>query len=125
MDMFRDENFSWNGLCQPYKVLEKHPNLIRIDPHFQVICYNLKCHPTWHPQFHKDNIHHLNSDSIKYWKHDTYAFHWTAPTPPELTDETSLYRSKSMFAKIGRFILEEAGVDIRKHLNANLLFDSQ
>ena len=125
MDMFRDQDFSWNGLRQPYKVLEKYPNLIRIDPHFQVICYNLKCHPTWHPQFHKDNIHHLNSDSIKYWKHDTYAFHWTAPTPPELIDETSLYHSKSMFAKIGRFILEEAGVDIRKYLNANLLFDSQ
>ena len=64
MDWFRDEDWAWNGLRRPYKLLEKYPNLIRIDPHFQVICFYSKCHPTWHPNYHKQSIDHLNSNSI-------------------------------------------------------------
>ena len=124
MEMFGDEDFSWSMLHQPYKVLEKYPNLIRIEPRFQVICYHLKCHPTWHPQYHEEDIHHLNSDSIKYWQYDTYSYQLTTPTPLELTDETSLYHSNTIFAKIGKFILMEAGVDIKKYLNINLLLNA-
>ena len=110
MNWFRDKDWTWNGLRQPYKLQEKYPNLIRVDPRLQVICYHFRCHPTWHPQYQNERIDHLNSRSIKDWKVDTYAFHWTYPTPPELKNEAALYRSNTMFAKIGQFILEKSGV---------------
>ena len=116
MTWFRDEDWAWNGLRRPYKLQEKYPQLIRLDPHFQVICFEYKCHPTWHPEYHNESIHHLNTNSIKDWRNDVYAFHWTLPTPPELMNESALIRSTTMFAEIGRFILEKAGVDIKKYI---------
>ena len=110
MSWFRDKDWTFNGLRQPYRLQEKTPSLIRVDPRLQVICYHFKCHPTWHPQYHNENIDHLNSNSIKDWRHDTYAFHWTYPTPPELKNEAALYHSNTMFAKIGKYILRKAGL---------------
>ena len=109
MDWFRDVD----GLRRPYKLLEKYPNLIGIDPHFQVICFYSKCHPTWHPNYHKQSIDHLNSNSIKDWRNDVYAFHFTTPTPKELTSEKELFNSKTIFAEIGKFILEKAKIDVK------------
>ena len=108
MKWFIDSDWAWNGLRQPYKIKERHPDLVRIDPHLQVICYKYKCHPTWHPEYHNESVHHLNSNSIKNWREDVYAFHWTLPTPPELHNKTALIKSDSMFAEIGRYILEKA-----------------
>ena len=116
MSWFRDNDWTWNGLRQPYKLQEKYPNLIRVDPKLQVICYYLSCHPTWHPDYHNESIDHLNSNSIKDWRHDTFAFHWTYPNPPELHNETVLYQSDTVFAKIGKFILEKAGVNTKDTL---------
>ena len=113
MDWFRDRDWAWNGLRRPYKLQEKYPELVKIDPHFQVICFYSKCHPTWHPQYHNEKIDHLNSNSIKDWRNDVYAFHFTTPTPKELTNEKALYQSKTIFAEIGQFILEKASLGLK------------
>ena len=36
MKNFRDDIFGFNGLLQPYKVYERHPDTIRMDDHLQV-----------------------------------------------------------------------------------------
>ena len=110
MRWFIDRDWSWNGLRQPYKVQERHPDLVRIDPHLQVICFEFKCHPTWWPGYHNESVHHVNSDSIRDWRTDVYAFHWTMPTPHELKSEENLMKADGMFADIGRFILQKAGL---------------
>lgn len=110
MTWFIDSDWSWNGLRQPYRIKERHPELLRIDPRLQVICYEFKCHPTWWPNYHNESIHHMNSPSIKDWRTDIYAFHWTLPTPPELDDEQVLLSSTTMAAEVGRFVLQKAGL---------------
>lgn len=74
----------------------------------QVTCFEYKCHPTWWPNYHNEQIHHLNSPSISNWRTDAYAFHWTLPTPPELMSEQALLASNTMFAEIGKHVLRMA-----------------
>jgi hypothetical protein len=110
MKWFMDADWSWNGLRQPYRILERQPDLVRIDPHLQVTCFMSKCHPTWWPDYHNESIHHLNSPSITNWRKDAYAFHWTLPTPYELLNHTTLLTTNTMFSEIGCYILSEAGM---------------
>ena len=109
MKWFKDDSWMWNGLMQPYRIKERHPDLVLIDPHLQVICYYSLCHPTWWPDYHKDSIHHLNSNSIRNWRTDAYAFHWTHPTPYELQSHANLLSKDTMFSQIGKYVLEQAG----------------
>jgi len=111
MKWFKDDVWAWNGLQQPYRIKERHPDLILVDPHLQVTCYQSLCHPTWWPDYHNESVHHLNSNSIRNWRTDVYAFHWTLPTPFELKNHVNLLsRSKdTMFSEIGKYVLEKAG----------------
>ena len=109
MHHFVDADWALNGLRKPYKIKERHPKLLKIDPRLQVICFRLKCHPTWYPGYHNESIHHRNTDSIRNWRKDVYAFHWTLPTPPELKSEDALMNTSGMFAEIGKYILRSAG----------------
>lgn len=36
MKWFMDGDWSWNGLRQPYRIQERQPDLVRIDPRLQV-----------------------------------------------------------------------------------------
>lgn len=110
MKWFVDSDWSWNGLRQPYRVQERHPELIWVNPHFSVICFRYKCHPTWLPNYHNESYHHENENKFTNWKTDVYAFHWTLPTPPELENEVALLKSKTMFAEIGTYILRSANI---------------
>lgn len=111
MRWFIDSDWAWNGLRRPYKVLERHPDKILIDPHFSVTCFRSLCHPTWWSDYHNESVHHANSDSIKDWRKDVYAFHWTLPTPFELINHTNLFKgSSSMFAEIGLHVLKESNM---------------
>ena len=110
MSWFIDKDWSWNGLRQPYRVKERHPELVLINPHLQVICFEFKCHPTWLPEYHNESIHHMNSPSIKDWRNDAYAFHMTLPTPYELRSEEELMKSDTIFAQMGKHVLEKAGL---------------
>ena len=122
MKWFIDKDWSWNGLRQPYRIKERHPDYVKIDPHLQIICYQYKCRPTWWPGYHNESIHFLNTPSIKNWREDAYAFHWTLPTPPELEGEEALLSSTTMFGEIGRYVLEKAGLlnDLLKKYNINI-----
>lgn len=118
MRWFMDNDWSWNGLRQPYRIKERHPELVKIDPSLQVICFQSLCHPTWWPDYHNESIHHLNSKSITNWRTDTYAFHWTLPTPVELQNPENLLLTNSIFSEIGQYVLTKAGVieEFRKEL---------
>ena len=110
MKWWIDSDFSWNGLRQPYRILERYPELLKIDPRLQVICYQYKCHPTWVKNYHSGNQNHLNSNSITDWHEQTYSFHWTAPTPPELLSEEAALTHDSLFAELAQYVLHQAGV---------------
>ena len=75
-----------------------------------------RCHPTWWPNFHNHNVHHLSSPSLKNWRQDSYAYHFTS-MPRELQNETALMASNSIFAQMGRYILEKAGRLPKKNAN--------
>ena len=111
MKWFRDDDFGFNSLRQSYRIKERHPEMLKIEPRLQVICYLSLCHPTWYPNYRQEAAHHLSSNPITDWRSDMYTLHFTYPTPSELLSEESLLRSnESMFAEIGRFILEKAGL---------------
>ena len=57
MKWFRDKDWTWNGVRQPYKIMERQPDLLRIDPRLQVVEWNdpivnyhlqLNLLPWWH-----------------------------------------------------------------------------
>ena len=77
MKWFRDEDFSWNGLRQPYRVFERHPDTVLVEPRLQVICFKSLCHPTWWPGYHDATVSHLNRPpgvAPLDWRNDTFAF---------------------------------------------------
>lgn len=89
----------------------------------QVMCHNFKCHPTWWPNYKDENVHHLSPPLVNNtnggpperlrfeWDKDVYAIHFNEPTPRELESVENLLRSKdTMFAQIGRFILDKANM---------------
>ena len=108
MQYFRQESWGFNGLRQPYKVYEKYPALLKVDERLQVICFNFRCHPTWNKNYHNESIDHLNTPFD--WRKDTFSVHWTAPVPKELRSIEALSSSKTMFADIGRYVLQQAGL---------------
>lgn len=112
MSWFIDKDWSFNGLRLPYRVKELHPTLLKIEPKLQITCFEYKCHPTYWKNYHNESIHHLNSNSIKNWKEDAFAFHWTLPTPPELLNEENLKKSSTIFAEIAKYILSESGIEL-------------
>ena len=56
------------GLMMPYKLYEQYPELVKIEPRLQVICFNFKCHPTFLPGYHDEKINHLNGASFDWRK---------------------------------------------------------
>ena len=104
----KDDFFGYNGLLKPYKIFERHPDLVHIYDKLQVMCWELLCHPSWYPDFRKKEENHKNHPDFN-WR-AAHLFHWTSPTPEELTNETSLKNSKdTMWAQIGKHILKAAG----------------
>jgi len=111
MKWFRDSDFSWNGLRQPYRVLERHPELARVEPRLQVICFRTLCHPTWWPNYHDERVNHVSPPAGEPpldWEADTFAFHFTDPIPPEFRKPGSLLSGDGMYAELGRHVLEAA-----------------
>ena len=109
MKWFRADNRLWNGVVQPYKIAERHPDLIRIDPHWQIICINTpsRCYPSWAPNYPRDRtVHHLSKNSTLDWRKDSHIFHFV--TDPKLRDEATTMKTEGMFGEIGRFILNKA-----------------
>lgn len=108
--VLQNNNPGFTGVQMPYKLLEKYPNLLKMDPRLAVICYQQKCHPIWVDDFHNMKKDHTNTNSIPNWREDVHAFHWTHPNPVEFANISTLINSKGMFAEIGQFILKKAGL---------------
>ena len=88
----------------------RYPHLLRIDRHLQVICYESRCHPIWVHDYHNMSRDHVTDNSLANWKNDVNALHWTFPNPKELTNEATLRNSSGLFADVGRYVLEKAGL---------------
>jgi len=111
MKWFRDDDWTWNGCRQPYRVMERHPDIVHVEPHLQVICFSGLCHPTWWPNYHDERVNHLKPPELPLdWRKDTIAIHFTYPVPPELRKPRALLDGYGMYAEMGRMILEAAGM---------------
>ena len=108
MSVFKDDIFGYNGLLRPYKVLEKHPDTLYLYDKLQVMCWYLKCHPTWDPDFRAANSSHLTMKDFN-WR-EGHVYHWTYPTPKELNNCDAVRDGQGIFAEIGRRVLEAAGL---------------
>ena len=104
---FKDNMYGYNGLLRPYKIFERHPDLLYVYDRLQVMCWELRCHPTWYPNFRSKDIDHRSYLDFN-WR-EAHAFHWTYPTPDELLSEDAMRLSNTMFAKIGKHVLTSAG----------------
>ena len=107
MRFYVESSYTFNGLRQPYKALERNPGAIFMYPHFQTICFFDKCHPTYSYDMHNENVTHLNYPFD--WRKDTIAIHITYPTPKELWDEVYMLNIKTMYSDMARMVLEKAG----------------
>ena len=97
--------------------MERHPDLVHVEPHLQVICFNTLCHPTWWRNYHDQHVNHLSPPPGQLpmaWRTDTYAMHFTYPIPPELRGPRALLKGSGMHAEMGKMILEAA--DMVKYL---------
>ena len=107
----------WNGLLVPYKLWERHPDLLLIEPHLQVICAKAVCHPTWYPGYQNGGkVNHLTTSSLSNWKQDAHAFHITMPgIPPEFKSERALFKHSqrqplTLYAEVGKYVMEKCGM---------------
>lgn len=96
---------------RPYKIKERHPELVHEDVHLQVICSNARCFPTWMKSYKDKNSHHLQTGSMANWLNDSYAVHHTALELPELSSHQGLLRNNgsTLFGEIALYILKQAG----------------
>nr|KAG5707536.1 hypothetical protein BaRGS_001084 [Batillaria attramentaria] len=101
---YRSKDFFHNALEMPYKVYERHPDSVHIDRRLQVMCFWLKCHPTFHPDFKN-----WQQDQAFDWRTDVYSIHFTHPDPKEFDSVVDLLNGNGTFADIGKFILRRAG----------------
>ncbi|KAK3599025.1 hypothetical protein CHS0354_012509 [Potamilus streckersoni] len=100
---YKSDDFLYNAVLLPYKVYENLPETLYIERRLQVMCYHLKCHPAFHPNFHDF------SEAQEFdWRNDVYAIHFTFPDPHEYDNVTSLWSGQGMFADIGRYVLKFA-----------------
>ncbi len=53
---------------------------------------------------------HVNMNYLTNWKEEVHSFHWTHPDPPELANRSALLQSTGMFADIGKYVLQKAGL---------------
>ena len=98
---YKSEDFLYNAVELPYKIYEKYPQYIKIEKHLQVMCFRLKCHPT----FQKDFKNFMEEQPFD-WRTDVYSIHFTFPDPPELSNESACRNGTGRFAEIGQFILQ-------------------
>ena len=98
---YRSEDFLYNAVELPYKIYEKYPEYLHIEKRLQVMCFRLKCHPTFHPNFRS-----FMEDQPFDWKVDVYSIHFTYPDPPEFQSAESCKNGTGRFAEMGKFILQ-------------------
>ncbi|RUS81918.1 hypothetical protein EGW08_010304 [Elysia chlorotica] len=97
---YRSRDFLYNAVELPYKIYESFPRSVRIDDRLQVMCYYLKCHPSYQPGFKQWN----HAQPFNWTSDGVSAIHFTHPDPPAFHNLTALLSASGTFADIGRFI---------------------
>ena len=98
---YRSKDFLYNAVLLPYKIYEKYPQHLYIEKRLQVMCYYLKCHPVFHPDF-KNYMKEQPFD----WRTDVYSIHFTWPDPQQWSSEEMCRNGTGRFAEIGDYILQ-------------------
>ena len=98
---YRSEDFLYNAVELPYKIYEEYPEYLHIEKRLQVMCFRLKCHPIFHPNFRS-----YTEEQPFDWRKDVFSIHFTYPDPPELQSPESCKNGTGKFAEIGRYILQ-------------------
>lgn len=96
---FGKGGFYYTGLLVPYKLFEHYPETVKVDPYFQVICWQNTCHPPWMDGYNKQSFH-----SEFDWA-TVYAVHFTYPDPTEFYSEESLRNSTTMVGRMGQRVM--------------------
>ena len=112
-----EEIYHWNGLYQPYKILERHPRTALIEPHLQVMCAFQKayCHPTWIPNHHTRKVNHKTSNSLVHWKEEAFIYHITSENA--LRSKEDCMTDTELVGEICRYILQTAAESGHVHGN--------
>jgi hypothetical protein len=108
MQSYDPDDYFSIGVRTPYKIKERFPNTLLLEPRLQVLCYMSRCRPTWLPDYQKETVNHLTTGVLKDWKNAAFAFHFTWPTPGELTSHLTLVGASGPIADIGRYVLEKS-----------------
>ena len=82
-----------------YKLYEDHPDLLYIERRLQVMCFMLKCHPLWLPNYQQDMIHNKFNFTT-----DAYAVHFTYPLPHSFKSEEGMREGEGFFVDMARHI---------------------
>ena len=82
---YKSKDFLYNAVELPYKIYEEFPQYLHIEKRLQVMCFHLKCHPTFHPRFKS----YMEEQPFN-WRDDVYSIHYTHPDPPEFDSLESL-----------------------------------
>ena len=102
----------------PYRIWERHPELLLVEPHFQVTCFLNRCHPTWFSDFlintrRPQDVYDGRKARIWNWRKDAHVLHFTGSYPAEFSDVRSLLgggRNATIFVEMGKYILLKAGM---------------
>ena len=96
---YTGEDPTFHTIEMVYKLYEEHPNLLYIERRLQVMCFNLRCHPLWLPNFRNEKIH----NEFDFTK-DAYAVHFTHPLPKSFKSKDEMSKGKDFFANMARHV---------------------
>ena len=101
-DSFRKytgEHPTFHAVEMVYKLYEERPDLLYIEKRLQVICFQLKCHPLWLPNYQDKTIH----NEFNFTK-DAYAVHFTVPLPKEFKSKEAMEEGVGFYANMARYV---------------------
>lgn len=98
-DFGKKGGFYYTGLLVPYKLYEHYPETVKLDPKFQVICWQQTCHPPWMTGYTKPSFH-----SEFDWE-QVYSVHFTYPDPREFYGEAQLRNATTMIGHMGQRVM--------------------
>ncbi len=107
MKDLKGSEWNWAWQKQPYKILERHPDLVHIEPRLNVQCWQDACHPTWWPGYHAVTHSHINTKSLPDWTQDAFSYKFDT-IPKQLSGPEEAKNGQGMFADMAKLILTQA-----------------
>ncbi|XP_059166021.1 uncharacterized protein LOC131948432 [Physella acuta] len=90
---YRDDMWAMNSVLMYYKLYERNPEMVHIDPKLQVICYNHICHPTWHEDYRRG--YDDPSPTTRFNIEETNAFHFIHLQAPPIFQSFAAVNNKT------------------------------